>query len=832
MANTVQTTFPGVYTAIRDQSFLPPSPARYRAGLVGVASKGPFDLATRIRSLKEFRQTFGEPVDSQTVGFITTDFFLADAVGMISDFTDGIYIVRVGHEYEPVGGAGCSGWAGTGSDTVQGRYHITPGTTDPYHTIYTSAGAALAVKSVYDVHSELWIKVTEAGKRSSVNLAVSNSKTSGWDGAVGKAYINTQAGADNEFLDDYVSGDLEYSNLTDAANHAQTTLYGYQWGNGTTAGLPVFTSLTNNVYGTKGQFKLWLQYNTTTGTQYPNASFALQIGDVLKIAQTSQNITYEARIKRITGGIITEGDETAPVGVTDGYTIYFEPSNIAQIGYQAVPLADNYDAGDGTLAGRANLYKVKTPTGGEEPTKVVYVTAATDGEWANGSDKTIGLYVKVLPGSKAGTKKFEVYENAALAEVWDNLLFYATDNPALDIATDFVETKINDVSQYITVAVVTSTGLVPANTSDPWDTTMVPQRVDDVTVRSMPCKAVTGTTGDSPGQINHGGTFGKHGSFLDGWNGQIVDASDIVGGYDPITDTLTGIKQFEDMDTVNVDTLSAPGYTHNEDVGQAVRQELIRVAAKINAMALIDIPDNLNLYQATDWHNGYGQFSAEGRIDSRNAAFYWNWFEVSDRFSSDPTSTKWLPPSIGAMRCLAYTFRNEKPWFAAAGENRGLLPEALDVRYRKVSAEAKNSSYGDTNSVNGIYLNRNRIMLFGERTMQRAESKLTAVHSMILVNYIVKGLSELARTFVFDPNDPELLQQLTLAFTEFLDKIKNERGMEGYSLVIDETNNTPDSRNRREVIVDLYLIPTDSVERIYINATVRESGANLEEVNA
>ena len=91
-------------------------------------------------------------------------------------------------------------------------------------------------------------------------------------------------------------------------------------------------------------------------------------------------------------------------------------------------------------------------------------------------------------------------------------------------------------------------------------------------------------------------------------------------------------------------------------------------------------------------------------------------------------------------------------------------------------------------------------------------------------------MAALARRFVFDPNDSELITQVKLVMTEFLDKVKNERGMEQYNLVIDETNNTPDSRNRRELNVDLYLIPTDTVERIFINAIVRESGANLKSV--
>ncbi len=114
--------------------------------------------------------------------------------------------------------------------------------------------------------------------------------------------------------------------------------------------------------------------------------------------------------------------------------------------------------------------------------------------------------------------------------------------------------------------------------------------------------------------------------------------------------------------------------------------------------------------------------------------------------------------------------------------------------------------------------------------MQRAESKLTAVHNVILTNWIVTGLAEIGRRFVFDPNDAELLVHIRLAYTEFLDKIRNERGIEDYALVVDDTNNTADTRNRREVVVDLAFVPTDVAERIYINATVRESGAILNTV--
>jgi phage tail sheath protein FI len=138
--------------------------------------------------------------------------------------------------------------------------------------------------------------------------------------------------------------------------------------------------------------------------------------------------------------------------------------------------------------------------------------------------------------------------------------------------------------------------------------------------------------------------------------------------------------------------------------------------------------------------------------------------------------------------------------------------------------------YGNGNSINPIWKTNGQFLVWGDRTMQRAESKLSAIHSVNLVNWIVNGLSDLGRQFVFDPNDKELLLHIQLAFSEFLDKIQNERGLEQYELVVDERNNTAETRNQRSVIVDLAVIPVDVMERLYLNVTVRESGAILNSV--
>jgi hypothetical protein len=738
MATVNPKTFPGVYTSITDDSFVQPAASRFRPGLIGVATKGPFNTPTSVRSLKEFREFFGEPLTTtyQNDGTPTgAGFFLADAVAMIADMTDGMVVVRVGSEYDELPVQDVSGLAGSYNFGTS-QYNLLAPTED----------------------EPVYLKIEEAGKPSTVGVRVV---------AVGNGTVSIDTSGD-ALAATYEDATISFSNESGAANKAESILYAYSYGTASTAADLQVTSV-GTITGNKNDFSFTVQQNASN----------IEVGAVYKIEETNKSSTHEVRVKSIQNN-----------------TIYLETSDITQVGYQALPLQDTYSQGQ--------LFKALQGDGNAPA--FLYLEAASEGEWANGASPSTGLYVKVRPGSDPGTKKFEVYWNASLVETHDNLSSNADSD-------NYYTTRINDISQYIYIKHVADAvaNRHAANTVDPWDTTYEEANFSDTPI-SMPV-----------GEVNAGGDTG--GSFLLGDNGASATDSDFIGTINPVDDSPTGLKCFEDTENVNVNVIAAP----MDNISRGIMQELNRVAKKINAMSLADVPAGLNARFAIDWHNGQGQFTGLGRIDSPNIAVYWNWFNITDPFTGN---IKLVPPTLGALRCLAFTFDRDKPWYAAAGETRGWIPEALSVEFDRVSGDVKQAMYGNGNSVNGIFKMRNRIVLFGERTMQIAESKLTAVHNVILVNYVVNGLAEIGRRFVFDPNDAELLVLINLAFTEFLDKVRNERGLEDYELVVDDRNNNADTRNQRQVIVDLALIPTDVAERIFINATVKESGAVLNALNA
>lgn len=466
----------------------------------------------------------------------------------------------------------------------------------------------------------------------------------------------------------------------------------------------------------------------------------------------------------------TTREVTVSAVAPDG-TVSLIPSTNTETGEQALPLQDNYTDGA--------IQKMVSPTAGGV---ALHLAAATAGTWAN-SVGNAGLAVQVSPGSAPDTKKLIVYYNGTVVEVVDNL--------SMDPASDNYYTTLLASDPFVRVLGVLSSD-PPSNTRAPWNLALY-----------TPSNTAT---------------------FDNGQNGENVSAADYVGTIDPSDDSRTGLKVFDDPSAEDLAVLCVPGVTD-----QAVVQELNRVALEIHAVAIVDVPDGLNGREAIDWQAAAGLYSGYSRIDSYAIAIFWNWIKVTNPFTG---VTEWDPPSIGVLGAMAKVFDQFGPWFATAGEVRGRLPQASAVRYPRVSEDVKQAMMGNGNSLNPILLYRgNAILIYGDRTAQREESKLTALHTVNLVNFILKSMAVIARHYVFDPNDSVLLNQLTNEFTQFLNSVQTGRGLEQYQLVCDDTNNTAATRNARNVIVDLAVIPTDVAERIFINVTVNQSGAQLNAVS-
>jgi hypothetical protein len=173
------------------------------------------------------------------------------------------------------------------------------------------------------------------------------------------------------------------------------------------------------------------------------------------------------------------------------------------------------------------------------------------------------------------------------------------------------------------------------------------------------------------------------------------------------------------------------------------------------------------------------------------------------------------------------TSRETEQWFAPAGLRRGRLLTALDVEYSPAQGE-RDLLYGSGNAVNPIVkFPQDGITVWGQRTLQRSQTALDRVNVRMLLIYIKKNLTRLLRNFIFEPNDRVLWRQVSATIDPFLGDIQNRRGLQGYKVVVDSSNNTPERIDRNELWVSVFLKPTRTVEFIVLNLVVMRTGASF-----
>jgi len=130
-----------------------------------------------------------------------------------------------------------------------------------------------------------------------------------------------------------------------------------------------------------------------------------------------------------------------------------------------------------------------------------------------------------------------------------------------------------------------------------------------------------------------------------------------------------------------------------------------------------------------------------------------------------------------------------------------------------------------TNQINPlVFFTGNGLLNYGNKTSFNSSSALDRVNVARLVAYVRRQLTLAARPFVFEPNDALTRQQIAgVIQTLFVDLVA-KRGVYDYSVVCDDSNNTPARIDRNELWVDVAIEPVKAVEFIYIPVRILNTG--------
>lgn len=187
--------------------------------------------------------------------------------------------------------------------------------------------------------------------------------------------------------------------------------------------------------------------------------------------------------------------------------------------------------------------------------------------------------------------------------------------------------------------------------------------------------------------------------------------------------------------------------------------------------------------------------------------------------SLDIISTPLMPDFAG---CIARTDREENPWFSPAGLARGRILNVLRVPDQPSETM---QSVLQTNNVNfALTLNGQGTFFFSDRTMSDvAGDPLRFINVVRLYLYLNKVINPIAKQYLFGFNNEETRSGFVTVITGILDAVLASGGITDYSIVCDETNNTPAIIDDNNFVVDITIRPARSISKLTLRFTNQAS---------
>ena len=289
----------------------------------------------------------------------------------------------------------------------------------------------------------------------------------------------------------------------------------------------------------------------------------------------------------------------------------------------------------------------------------------------------------------------------------------------------------------------------------------------------------------------------------------------------------TAYRKFANKDEIAVDYLiMGPGLSV-EDQTQAKANLLISLAeGRKDCMATIS-PHRANVVGVNDTdtatQNLLRYFSS---LSSSSYAVFDSGYKYTyDRFNNE---FRYLPCNADVAGLMVRTSIEAFPWFSPAGLSRGVLNNAVKLAYNPTKAQ-RDVLYGAR--VNSIINQRGSgILLFGDKTALSYASAFDRINVRRLFLTVEQALEGAANAQLFELNDSITRSNFVNVVEPYLRDVEAKRGLYGFSVICDTTNNTPDVVDNNEFRADIFLKPTKSINYITLTFVATRTGVAFEEV--
>ena len=265
----------------------------------------------------------------------------------------------------------------------------------------------------------------------------------------------------------------------------------------------------------------------------------------------------------------------------------------------------------------------------------------------------------------------------------------------------------------------------------------------------------------------------------------------------------------------DINLILAPGLIHN--VHSAVTNKIIDSCEDRGDCCLVYDPSWKTDSVAT----------VKSAVESRNssyAAAYYPWVQIQDASTGN---FRYVPPSVVIAGVYHFNDTVGQPWFAPAGLYRGGIDSAVQA-YRKLTQGNRDDLY--ESNVNPIATFPGQgVTVFGQKTTQKKASALDRVNVRRLLINLKKFVANSSRTLVFEQNTSDLRNQFLNVVNPYMEQVQANQGLNAFRVVMDDSNNTPETIDRNQLIGQIFIQPARTAEFIVLDFVVQPTGAAFPE---
>jgi len=304
-----------------------------------------------------------------------------------------------------------------------------------------------------------------------------------------------------------------------------------------------------------------------------------------------------------------------------------------------------------------------------------------------------------------------------------------------------------------------------------------------------------------------------------------------IGQNGGMTATLGSLKtsydKFANKDEIQVDYLIMGPGLGARDLSQAKANSLISIAGSrkdcvacvgphrgdlVNVTNTTTQTTNLITYFAPLSSSSYGIF------DSGYKYTY-------DRFNNE---FRYIPTNGDVAGLMCRTNIVAYPWFSPAGQQRGIINNAIKLAYNPTK-DQRDQLY--PNRINAVITQPGTgTLLFGDKTALAYASAFDRINVRRLFLTIEQALQKAAEAQLFELNDELTRANFRNIVEPYLRDVEAKRGLYGFLVVCDTTNNTPDVIDNNEFRADIYLKPAKSINYVTLTFVATRTGVSFDEV--